>query len=307
MKKKLTMAAMTILSAIMLVAIMPVIEVNAAASEDGIIPHVTIAAPWDPGITITFTDVFETYYIQENEYESGIFVFISDTGSFTFSADVRINFDGGSPEVMEANRTIHRSWGQFDYVRSISVSELPVNFEEAEFVPFQGWNYILTGDGSYILIGTAESHWRGGNNPSANLRDIALTPTPAATQPATPPANDTTVTFNGQALNFDLPIITRGGRTFYPMRELLDALGAEVDWDQETRTAIGILGGNRVEFPIDSNTYYVNGQARRMDDGLTSFIEDGRTYIPVRSAAEGLGLVVGWDGDANTIIITSSN
>ena len=42
-----------------------------------------------------------------------------------------------------------------------------------------------------------------------------------------------------------------------------------------------------------------------MDEGLTSFIEDGRTYLPVRYALEGLGVDVDWNGDTNTILIKS--
>ena len=48
-------------------------------------------------------------------------------------------------------------------------------------------------------------------------------------------ANQPSVMFDGEVLDFELPIINRGGRTFYPMRELLDALGAEVGWNDATQ------------------------------------------------------------------------
>ena len=69
-------------------------------------------------------------------------------------------------------------------------------------------------------------------------------------------ANQPSVTFDGEPLDFELPIINRGGRALYPMRELLTALGAEVEWD---------------------------AAARQMEDGLASFIEGGHTYILVRA------------------------
>jgi hypothetical protein len=123
---------------------------------------------------------------------------------------------------------------------------------------------------------------------------VAPVPSPA-------PSGEPRVVFQGVQLNFDLPILNRGGRTFYPMRQLLEALGAEVYWNNATRTATGILGERTVEFDIDSTSYRVNGQVLQME--IAAFIEDGRTYIPVRFAAEGLGFTVGWNDATQTLTI----
>jgi len=63
-------------------------------------------------------------------------------------------------------------------------------------------------------------------------------------------------------------------------------------WDSVSRCAIGEYNGITVEFPIDKNYYYINGEIHYMD--TTSYISNGRTYIPIRFAAEALGFTVEW-------------
>jgi hypothetical protein len=116
--------------------------------------------------------------------------------------------------------------------------------------------------------------------------------------------NQIKVVFQGDALNFSLPVINKDGRTFYPMRELLEAIGATVGWDSETRTASGTLGDKKAEFAIDSKIYKVNGESFEMD--TMAFVESGRTYLPIRFACEGLGFSVRWDDATNSIIIDDS-
>ena len=109
------------------------------------------------------------------------------------------------------------------------------------------------------------------------------------------------VVLNDKPLEFSLPLLERNGRTFYPMRELLEAFDAEVSWDSGRKMASGKLGDNTVEFFIDTSLYTMNGEAQSMEGGLTSFIEKDRTYIPIRFAAEGLGFMVQWN-EAESII-----
>jgi len=270
---------------VLLLGLAPVNATAYATTDETILSRVTIAAPWDDSITITLTDIHETYYFNDN----AVWISLSAISTFSFSADVVATAPGGFSYDMPANTVVYAEWleGIFDVAGGITIAAGTPN--RLVFM---------------LEISVANVDWleRNHNVVAGSLHDRALGEGSQVTQePAAP--DQPIVTFNGQALNFDLPIINRGGRTFYPMRELLNALGAQVEWIDETRIAVGILGGNRVEFPIDGNTYYVNGQARQMDDGLTSFIDSGRTYIPIRSAAEGLGFSVDWDAAANAIVI----
>ena len=60
--------------------------------------------------------------------------------------------------------------------------------------------------------------------------------------------NNSSVVFQENRLYMGMPIIIRNDRIFYPFREILENMGATVSWDAVTRTAIGELNGNRVEF-----------------------------------------------------------
>jgi len=296
MKKRLIIATLIL---VMFLSIIPgrALTINATSHTilPDIIPQITIAAPWDSNVTLTFTNV----------YSLGTFSDVTYTEESRFGAHGAV-------------------WGALDSTVTISrdVDAVPIGgiLDEMFVIPAGTYNMVDINH-SLIFKGYINDGWlemRAVNEGSAawwfsdesgrrfiDIRELAIDgQVPLTVHSAT---NETSVLFNGQVLNFDLPIINRGGRTFYPMREFLEGIGAAVDWNADTRTAVGVLGSNRVEFPIGSNTYFVNGQARQMDYDLTSFIEDNRTYIPMRFAAEGLGLTVDWDDTTSTINITSNN
>lgn len=59
--------------------------------------------------------------------------------------------------------------------------------------------------------------------------------------------------------------------------------------------------GNSIELYIGSNTAYVDGGAVTLDS--RPFIQNGRTYCPVRFICESLGAKVEWIPDSKEIII----
>lgn len=110
------------------------------------------------------------------------------------------------------------------------------------------------------------------------------------------PISQKTVVFvlNGEQISLTRRIIEREGRTLYPFREVAELLGAEVSWDDNSKTAAASLNGNTVKFTINQSAYEVNGEVKSMDtvpvlDDLTA-----STYIPLRFAAEALGYTVDW-------------
>lgn len=135
-----------------------------------------------------------------------------------------------------------------------------------------------------------------GGSPSSSQQVSA----PSAAQPTA--ANDITVMFKGKALDFSDPIINVDGRTFYPLRALFTALGANTDWDQATATATGTLDDKTVKFTIGVTDYVVNDTVKS-DLETAPFLNDSRTYIPIRAAAESLGFTVSWVNNTKTITI----
>lgn len=115
-------------------------------------------------------------------------------------------------------------------------------------------------------------------------------------------SSDITVVFEGRVLELPDPPFIQEGRTLVPMRAFFEALGADVSWDPDTRTAIGVRGDIEVKIPIDSIHPTVNQGIAVID--VPAQIVDGRTYIPLRFVGQALGDEVSWDGATRTITIT---
>ena len=79
-------------------------------------------------------------------------------------------------------------------------------------------------------------------------------------------------------------------RTFVPFRALGEAIGAEVEWDNDARTVTYTLGKTEVVMTIGETTYTVNGEEKTMD--VAPEITNDRTYVPVRFVGEALGFKV---------------
>ena len=79
-------------------------------------------------------------------------------------------------------------------------------------------------------------------------------------------------------------------RTYVPFRALGEALGAEVEWDNDARTVTYTLGKTEVVMTIGETTYTVNGEEKTMD--VAPEISGDRTYVPVRFVGEALGFKV---------------
>ncbi len=94
-------------------------------------------------------------------------------------------------------------------------------------------------------------------------------------------------------------------RTMLPIRFIAEALGAKVDW-KETGVDMGIVTITKdnitIEITINSDTAYVNGNAVKLDS--PAFIENDRTYLPLRFISENLGAKVEWIEDAEQVVIT---
>jgi uncharacterized protein YbbC (DUF1343 family) len=106
----------------------------------------------------------------------------------------------------------------------------------------------------------------------------------------------------GQRVVFDVaPFIDENNRVIVPLRAIGEALGAEIDWDEGTRTAKFSKKGREVLFVIDSQEALVNREVTSMD--TCPVIKDGRTMLPLRYVGEFLGAKVDWDDQTSTVQI----
>ena len=100
----------------------------------------------------------------------------------------------------------------------------------------------------------------------------------------------------------DAAPIIRQSRTMLPVRFVAENLGAAVAWDGATSTATITSGTTEIKITIGAAAATVNGESKPLD--APAFIENSRTYLPVRFVAEALGATVAWDGAASTATIT---
>jgi hypothetical protein len=111
------------------------------------------------------------------------------------------------------------------------------------------------------------------------------------------------VYLDGERLYFDTPPTITNGRTLVPLRKIFEELGAEVAWDQETKTVTAVKGDRSVSVTIDNKSAVVNGKSVTLDVPAT--LVDSRTLVPLRFVSEALGASVDWDQETSTVTIDS--
>jgi len=125
----------------------------------------------------------------------------------------------------------------------------------------------------------------------------------APTAGSTPASSKVAVQVNGKNVTFPnaSPEVING-RTMVPMRAVLEALGATVDYDTATKTVTATLGETVLTHVIGTDKIDVkDGEALTMD--TTSYVKNGSTLVPLRFFSQALGYEVYWDGGANTAVV----
>lgn len=106
----------------------------------------------------------------------------------------------------------------------------------------------------------------------------------------------------GEEVENDVAPIIRNNRTMHPIRFIAEALGAKVEWDGNARKVTISTEDIEIVITIDSDTAVVNGESVKLDS--PAFIENDRTYLPLRFISENLGAKVTWDEATKTVTIT---
>lgn len=119
------------------------------------------------------------------------------------------------------------------------------------------------------------------------------------------------IMMDGQAFISDVPSFVYVDRTLVPVRFVAESFGADVQWDQKTKTATVLHDNKVVKLTIDSNKVVVNNQGKTLDNNsipklVTFSNDDSRTMVPVRFISEVLGYNVGWDS-VNQVAYINSN
>ena len=105
----------------------------------------------------------------------------------------------------------------------------------------------------------------------------------------------------GERKENDVPPMIRNSRTMLPARFIGEGIGAEVLWDGEKREVTVSKDDIVIRIYIDSDMAYVNDKEEKLDS--PAFIENDRTYIPLRFIAENFGADVIWDSESRMVYI----
>lgn len=88
-------------------------------------------------------------------------------------------------------------------------------------------------------------------------------------------------------------------RVMVPVREIANALGADVNWDGDNQAVKVEKGNKQITMIIGNSQAVVNGEEVQL--GALPVIVKGRTMVPVRILAEGLQVPLSWDSIARMV------
>ncbi len=105
----------------------------------------------------------------------------------------------------------------------------------------------------------------------------------------------------GEDVENDVAPLIVNDRTMLPARFVAESLGANVEWDEENQKVTITKDEIVIEIFIGKDYATVNGEEVELDSA--AFIENSRTYTPVRFISEELGAHVDWDDETKTVTI----
>ncbi len=128
-----------------------------------------------------------------------------------------------------------------------------------------------------------------------------------------------TIIINGTAAEIPPEMGTiqeRDDRTFVPVRFIMEYLGCNVSYIDDSRTAVItsisstylLQEGNSTLFILPNQ--YTETEEKQMDTAafiettVLDGVEYGRMYVPIRFLAEAIGYDVGWDDATQTVTLT---
>ncbi|MBL7575569.1 Copper amine oxidase N-terminal domain-containing protein [Peptoniphilus asaccharolyticus DSM 20463] len=106
---------------------------------------------------------------------------------------------------------------------------------------------------------------------------------------------------NSEKQKMDTAPFIKDSRTLVPVRFVAEAIGAQVEWNEEEQLVKITNGENILTLKIGENSYNLNGKDLEMD--TQSIIKDSRTFIPIRFVAEALGLNVEYNDSTRTVTL----
>src|ERR1700687_3381118 len=112
----------------------------------------------------------------------------------------------------------------------------------------------------------------------------------------------TPVVIDGHALPSSA-LATINDKTYVALRQVGQALGAQVSFDSKLRQATVTTEFREVVLVIDRPVAFVNGESRPID--APPLFVGGRVMIPLRAIAQALGATVGYDSATHSVVVST--
>ena len=110
---------------------------------------------------------------------------------------------------------------------------------------------------------------------------------------------------NSEEKNIDdegtVPVII-DGRTYLPVRAIVEEIGGSVDWDSEAKELKLNYKEDEIKLTIDSTEGYLNGEPCVLD--AAPVIANGRTMLPLRIIEQNFGFNIDWNSETKEITLT---
>ncbi|MDF2668332.1 MAG: copper amine oxidase [Paenibacillus sp.] len=116
-----------------------------------------------------------------------------------------------------------------------------------------------------------------------------------------PVSSQVSVSINQVDQQFEQPPVIVNGNTLAPLRAIFEAMGAEVSWDENSKTATGRKNGKVVSVTIGSKVAKIDGKSHNLEESAQ--LVNGYTMGPARFIGEAFGGEVLWEGRTREVII----
>lgn len=118
-----------------------------------------------------------------------------------------------------------------------------------------------------------------------------------------PASAEPSVVLNGRQADLEVPVLIKDETVLVPLSALVEPLGAQVGWDQATRTISVKKGINDIRLYPGRSDILINGAWLNLPAPAQVF--EGRTMVPLQFFSLALGAEVNWASDTQTVVINA--
>ncbi|SCW59403.1 Secreted protein containing C-terminal beta-propeller domain [Paenibacillus tianmuensis] len=113
------------------------------------------------------------------------------------------------------------------------------------------------------------------------------------------------LTLNGQPVSLSVQPRLIGNTLMVPLRELSEALGVKVQWDEAERSAAATKAERSIKLRLDSKEAFRGSEAVALDEAPA--LDNGNIMVPLRFFSESFDFNVYWDGANKRVTIVDAD